>query len=159
MVAAMLEPATDGRSPSLTEATSENCWIFLGLKTNYPTNQQTNKHIKINSTTNIDGMKAPPPHHGGDSALMLNKVSVKTPPHHHGGDSAPLSSKIKNRRIRGRTPTSYYKEQARVIKNNIHLFFDASLILLSTIPHHNHQSLLSPTKLHMAGDSTALTTI
>ena len=44
-------PATDGRSPSFeycankqqaTEATSENCWIFLGLKTNYPTNKQTN---------------------------------------------------------------------------------------------------------------------
>ena len=45
----MLELATDGRSPSFeycaikqqaTEATSENCWIFLGLKTNYPTNKQ-----------------------------------------------------------------------------------------------------------------------
>ena len=45
----MPELATDGRSPSFeycankqqaTEATSENCWIFLGLKTNYPTNKQ-----------------------------------------------------------------------------------------------------------------------
>ena len=53
MVAAMQEPATDGtRSPSFeycankqqaTEATSENCWIFLVLKTNYPTNKQTNR--------------------------------------------------------------------------------------------------------------------
>ena len=44
----MLELATDGRNSSfeycankqqVTEATSEICWIFLGLKTNYPTNK------------------------------------------------------------------------------------------------------------------------
>ena len=48
----MLELAADGKSPSFeycankqqaTEATSENCWIFLGLKTNYQTNKQTKK--------------------------------------------------------------------------------------------------------------------
>ena len=55
-----LIPATDGRSPSFeycankqqaTEATSENCWIFLALKTNYPTNKQTNKQTNIFGST------------------------------------------------------------------------------------------------------------
>ena len=51
MVAAMLKSATGGRSrPSFeycankqqatTEATSENCWICLGLKTSHPTKKQ-----------------------------------------------------------------------------------------------------------------------
>ena len=53
MVAALLVMAMDGKSPSFeycanklqaTEATSENCWICLRLKTNYPRNKQTNKH-------------------------------------------------------------------------------------------------------------------
>ena len=43
-------------------------------------------------TVHLDGVKAPPPLHGGDSAPLLNKVFVNTPPPHHGGDSAPLSS-------------------------------------------------------------------
>ena len=46
--------------------------------------------IKTNSTITIDGVIAPPPHHGGNRAPLLNKVRVKTPPPHHGGDSAPL---------------------------------------------------------------------
>ena len=50
----MLELAADGRSPSFeycankqqaTEATSENCWIFQGLKTNYPTNKQNKRML------------------------------------------------------------------------------------------------------------------
>ena len=50
-------PAMDGKSPSFeycanklqaAEATSKNCWIFLGLKTNYPTNKQ----MSINNNRN-----------------------------------------------------------------------------------------------------------
>ena len=43
-------------------------------------------------TVHLQGVKTPPPLHGGDSAPLLNKVFVNTPPPHHGGDSAPLSS-------------------------------------------------------------------
>ena len=59
MGTAMLELATGGRTPSFeycankqqaTEATSENCWIFLGFKTNYPTNKQSNKQTVPAST-------------------------------------------------------------------------------------------------------------
>ncbi len=48
--------------------------------------------INYARTVHLDGVKAPPPIHGGDSAPLQNKVIVNTPPPHHGGDSAPLSS-------------------------------------------------------------------
>ena len=54
--------------------------------------QRHRNSIKLHiQHTNVDGAKAPPPLHGGDSAPLINKVSVKTPPLLHGGDSAPLS--------------------------------------------------------------------
>ena len=34
-----------------TEATSENCWIFLGLKTNYPTNKQNKQSCSPKNAT------------------------------------------------------------------------------------------------------------
>ena len=55
MVAALLVMAMDGKSPSFeycanklqaTEATSENCWIFLEMKTNYSTKQKTLSSLK-----------------------------------------------------------------------------------------------------------------
>ena len=105
-------------------------------------------------------MKAPPPHHGGGRAPLLSKVSVKTPPLHHGGDNAPLSSNHQNQQHERKKHQHFtIKEQAQVIEYNIRLNFESSLILHSTTPHHNPQSLLSATKLHMAGDSKALATI
>ena len=98
----------------------------------------------------LDSVKAPPPHHGGDSAPLYNKVSVKTPPLHHGGGSAPLStinhqsqSNERERNIITR------KQQARIIETNIRLFFETSICLHSTSPQLTHQSLLAATQLHM----------
>jgi len=51
------------------------------------------------------------------------------------------------------------KEQARIIENNIRLFFETSIRLHSTSPKHTPQSLLAATKRHMAGDSAGLTSI
>ena len=54
-------------------------------------------------------MKAPPPLHGGYSAMLLNKVSVNTPLPHHDGDSAPLSSNHLHHQMRERNINIFYK--------------------------------------------------
>ena len=75
-----------------------------------------------NSTINIDGVRVPPPHHGGYSVLLSS-----------------IKQQQMNEKEKHHITT---KEQARYIENNIHLFFDTSLTLHSTIPHHtpNHSS-------------------
>mgnify|MGYP000010813628 FL=1 len=120
--------------------------------------QRHRNSIKLHiQHTNVNGAKAPPPLHGGASAPLRNKVSVKTPPPLHGGDSAPLSTNPKQQSDEREIPIIKRKEQARIIENNIRLFFETSIRLHSTSPKYTPQSLLAATKRHMAGDSEGLT--
>ena len=78
-----------------------------------------------------------------------NHHSVKTPPCHHGGDSAHSSS-LKHQQTNEREKNHITtKEQARIIVNNIRLFFDPSLIPDTTKPPKNGSK---PFKSIAAGD-------
>ena len=80
---------------------------------------------------------------------LLNHHSVKTPPRHHGGDSAHSSS-LKHQQTNEREKDHITtKEQARIIENNICLFFDPSLKPNTTKPPKNGSK---PFKSIAAGD-------